>query len=190
MIKKQLRIQYKSVRNSISATDKSNSDQVIFRNFVSSPFFKDSDLYLCYVSVGSEVETVKIIDSLLANSKRVGVPYCEGKEMHFYEINSIDELVSGAYGIPTADVKKAKRISDFSNTLCIVPALSFDKKGFRLGYGGGYYDRFLSLHSVDTLGLCYECCYAESLPAEPHDIKIRCVLTENGFIYIKEDTYE
>ena len=189
-MKKQLRSHFKSVRNSVSSEDKAVFDQRIYQNFVNSPFFNDFDIYLCYVSVGSEVETVNIINSLLSKGKRVGVPYCEGKTMHFYEIKSTDELISGTYGIPSVNVETAEKIVDFSNTLCIVPALAFDKKGFRLGYGGGYYDRFLSSHTVDTLGLCYEYCLSEALPAEPFDVKIRCILTENGFINIKEDTYE
>ena len=189
-MKKQLRTHYKSVRNSIPAENKSISDRNIYNHFVNSSFFNHFDTYLCYVSVGSEVETINIIESLLSNGKRVGVPYCEGKTMHFYQIKSTDDLFCGSYGIPTANVETAEKIEDFSNTLCIVPALSFDKKGYRLGYGGGYYDRFLSSHTVSTLGLCYEYCIAESLPAESHDIKIRCVLTENGFRNIKEDTYE
>jgi 5-formyltetrahydrofolate cyclo-ligase len=188
MNKKELRIQYKSIRNSV--INKSDSDRKISEYFINSPFFHNSDIYLCYVSVGSEVDTSYIIDKLLSNGKKVAVPNCKNGIMDYYEIKSADELIEGAYGIPTADIKKSIRITSFDNALCIVPALSFDKSGFRLGYGGGYYDRFLIDKSVFTLGLCYEDCICESLPVEEHDIKINSLLTEKGFRNLKEDTYE
>ncbi len=188
MNKKDLRIQYKSIRNSV--INKSDADRKIAEYFVNSPFFHNFDIYLCYVSVGSEVDTSIIIDSLLSIGKRVAVPHCKIGIMDFYEITSKDDLVKGAYGIPTVDVNKSNKITEFGCSLCIVPALSFDKSGCRLGYGGGYYDRFLSDKSIDTLGLCYEDCISESLPAEEHDIIINSILTENGFRHLKEDTYE
>ena len=188
MNKQELRIQYKSIRNSV--INKSDFDRKISEYFINSPFFHNSDIYLCYVSVGSEVDTSYIIDKLLSNGKKVAVPNCKDGIMDFFEIKSTDELIEGAYGIPTADVNNAVRITCFDNALCIVPALSFDKSGFRLGYGGGYYDRFLFDKSIISLGLSYEDCICESLPAEEHDIKINSVLTENGFRYLKEDTYE
>ncbi len=181
MNKKDLRIQYKIIRNSI--VNKSEADHKIAEHFINSPFFHDFDIYLCYVSIGSEVDTSIIIDSFLSMGKRVAVPHCKNGVMHFYEITSAEYLVDGAYGIPTADINISKKITDFTRALCIVPALSFDKSGHRLGYGGGYYDRFLCDKTIDTLGLCYEKCISERLPAEEHDIKINSVLTENGFIF-------
>ena len=188
MNKKELRIQYKSIRHSVA--DKSLADRKIAEYFINSPFFNNFDIYLCFVSVGSEVDTSVIIDKLLSVGKKVAVPNCKDGTMDFYLINSTDDLIDGAYGIPTADIEKASKITDFSRSFCIVPALSFDKNGCRLGYGGGYYDRFLCDKSIDTLGLCFEDCISEKLPAEKHDIKINSVLTEIGFRYLKEDTYE
>lgn len=188
MNKKDLRIQYKIIRKSVA--DKSDADRRIAGYFINSPFFHNFDIYLCYVSVGSEVDTAVIIDKLLSAGKRVAVPNCQNGTMDFFEILSADELIIGAYGIPTADTAKANKITDFSRALCLVPALSFDKSGFRLGYGGGYYDRFLYAKNIKTLGLCYEDCISECLPAEEHDIKIKSVLTEKGFRFLKEDTYE
>lgn len=183
MNKTDLRKHYKSVRNNIHPEAKVELDNNIFKHFINSPFFHDSDIFLCYVSVGSEVNTKKLIDFLLNHNKTVAVPFCNGKNMDFYKIQSQNDLIEGSFGIPTADIQKAVRVADFSNALCILPALSFDKSGGRLGYGGGFYDRFLDGKTIKTLGLCYESCFTDSLPVEEHDVKTDSVLTENGFRY-------
>ena len=179
--KKSLRQHYKSVRNSISNDEKHIFDNLIFSSFTSSDYFAAFSTFLIYVSCGSEVDTRNIIDFALKNGKRVAVPYCIGTNMSFYEIKSLDDLIDGAFGIPSADASKALKIIDYSGSLCIVPALSFDDNGNRLGYGGGYYDRFLSLQYIPTLGLCYEKCIADKIPSEHFDVNIDCILTEKQF---------
>lgn len=193
MNKTELRKHYKSVRNNIPQNLKSEYDCLIFSSFVNSAFSSDYDLYLCYISVNSEVDTYNIINFLLSSGKRVAVPFCDEKTMKFYEIKSVDDFIIGAFGIPTVDCSHHTVISDFENALCIVPALSFDNEGNRLGYGGGFYDRFLSEKKIKTLGLCYEECISSKLPSEDYDMKIDFVLTEKSFKLskIKEaSTYE
>lgn len=190
MNKSELRKKYKEIRNSASQSERIESNRNISLNFLNSLFFHKFNIFLCYISIGSEVDTVDLIKVLLSNNKKVAVPYCNECRMDFYFINSLDELAVGAYGIPTVDPKTAIKVSDFSDALCIVPALSLDLNGNRLGYGGGYYDRFLAENRIDTVGLCIEKCIADELPSEEFDIKIKSILTENGFRYIKEDTYE
>lgn len=190
--KKQLREQYKLIRNSICDKAKTQADSLIFNQFINSDLLSDFDVFLCYVSVNSEADTIQIINYLLKCKKKVAVPYCCGSEMNFYEIDSIDDLIDGAYGIPTVDIGNHKKTEDFSNALCIVPALSFDLNGNRLGYGGGYYDRFLSKNNVRTLGIAYNKCLTNNLPFEEHDKTVDMILTDKGFIpIIKEaNTYE
>ncbi len=104
--------------------------------------------------------------------------------MLFYKINSVDDLETGAYGIPTVNPESSNLIIPDSKTLCVVPALAFDKNGTRLGYGGGYYDRYLKKANVTTVGLSYQKCIAEVIPAEEHDIRITKIITENGILSI------
>lgn len=179
--KKALRRHYKTVRNSIGSAEKAAMDKRIFSSFFASEYFSNFSTFLIYVSCGSEADTHRIIDFITKSGKRVAVPYCQGSSMTFYEISSFNDLTEGAFGIPTVDISKATEISDFSSSLCVVPALAFDASGNRLGYGGGYYDRFLSVNNLPTLGLCYEKCIASQIPAESFDIKIDCILTENQF---------
>lgn len=179
-MKNKLRILYKSVRNSISDHEKSNFDGRIFTQFINSALYKNSKSLLIYISVGTEADTLNIIDYALKDGKSVAVPLCIKKEMHFCRINSFDSLIEGKYGIPTVKSEKCDLINDFDGAICVVPALSFDAYGNRLGYGGGYYDRFLSGKTIPTVGLCHERCIHSALPAEEHDIKVKYILTENS----------
>ncbi len=190
--KKALRRHYKAVRGSITDSEKLFAEEKIFESFINSRYFNNFSSFLIYVSCGTEVDTRNIINYLLLNKKCVAVPYCSGSVMTFYEINSLDDLASGAFGIPTVNTENSTEIKDFSGGLCIVPALAFDRSGNRLGYGGGYYDRFLTANKIETLGLCFEKCFADELPAESFDIKIGYVLTEKTLETLNKEasTYE
>ena len=176
--KKETRDLYLKIRNTISEKEKIEFDEIIFTKFINSSFFYSFDTFLIYISVNNEVETSRIIRYLFENNKKVAVPHCIGKEMFFCYINSTDDLIEGKFGIPSVDIRNSKKVSDFNRTLCIVPGISFDNKGNRLGYGGGYYDRFLSANKLPTLGLCYERCISSNIPSNNYDVKIDSVLTE------------
>ena len=179
MNKKEIRKAFFDIRDSIARVERKEFNKDIFSNFINSTFIRKYDLFLIYVSVKSEVDTLVIIDYLLKTDKKVAVPHCDGNVMSFYIIKSINDLVDGVFGIPSVDISKSERVENFDKALCIVPGVSFDNNFNRLGYGGGYYDRFLSDNNITTLGLCYERCIADNLPAEDHDIKMDYVLTES-----------
>ena len=178
MTKKDKRNFYLKIRESISDREKSEFNKIIFTKFINSTLFNSFDIFLVYISVNDEVSTVEIIRYLLEHNKKVAVPYCSGNKMTFYFIGSLDDLIDGKFGIPSVDLSKSVKVENFCHTLCIVPGVSFDNNGNRLGYGGGYYDRFLSENKLTTLGLCYERCICENIPSESFDIKIDYVLSE------------
>lgn len=150
---------------------------------INSKFYKSADLLLTYVSVGSEADTRKLIEYSIKKGKRVAVPFCKGKEMQFYEIGGLDELIEGKFGIPTVNTGYTLPVNNFENALCIVPGLCFDLYGNRIGYGGGFYDRFLEKHKVPTAALTYERCICSKIPSDSFDVRINRIITEN---YIKE----
>lgn len=179
--KKACRGFYSCVRKSLTAAERGECDRRILSYLINSELYRSCDLLLTYVSVGTETDTRDLISSALAVGKRVAVPVCEGRKMSFFEIDSQENLKIGKFGIPTAD-KSAKPVQTYDEgALCIVPALAFDRSMNRLGMGGGYYDRFFAENSLLSIGICCERCFADRLPAEPHDMKVRYVLTENGF---------
>lgn len=178
--KSTLRKKYIALRGSLDAEYRADCDLKISLTFLSGDeYFRASELYI-YVSAKSEVDTFKIISRAFADGKKVAVPHCANGMMSFYYINSTDDLVCSQFGIPTVDVKKAIKAEPCNDTLCVVPALSFDSEGNRLGYGGGYYDRFLSVNKVKTVGLCREISISDSLPTDKYDVKIDCVITDKS----------
>ncbi len=177
IMKKNIRKLYKNIRNSLNENEKFYFDECILTGFINSELM-NYELYLIYVSFGSEINTLNLIDYLLKNQKRVAVPVCNEKNMVFYEIHSVDELKKGRFGILTVDENRTDNITDFAETVCVVPGLCFDCYGNRIGYGGGYYDRFLSENPVVSVGLCYERCKCTLIPAEEHDVCVNYVLSE------------
>lgn len=178
--KSQLRKFYKSVRKSVSLDEKHWFDNRILSFLINSQLYKNAETILIYVSFNDEVDTFNIIKCALSDGKKVAVPYCLDNEMNFLVIKSTDDLSEGKFGIPTADPNKCVTIDNFCNAICVVPALSFDMYGNRLGYGGGFYDRFLSKNNFNTVGLSYERCISTLIPSEKYDVKIKCIITENG----------
>lgn len=176
--KAELRRLYKSKRASLINRDDLSAK--IISGLTESDVYKKANMILCYVSFGDEVDTYRLITQSFDDGKIIAVPYCTGKRMEFRIINSLDNLTSGKFGIMTAD-DTCPVLEKSDDALCIVPALSIDKNFNRLGYGGGFYDRFLSANSgVISIGICYDDCVADFLPTEKTDIPLDGYITENG----------
>ncbi len=171
----------KEFRKSMNPLYKKECDEKIFRSLISSQLFKNAETILCYVSTEIEVDTRKFINYAMENGKQVAVPksYNDGI-MIFYKIKSLDTLVTSKFGIDEPLEENEIDEAEINSALCIVPALSFDKSGFRLGYGGGYYDRFLSKYSPKTIGICYSECMSDKIESHEYDVKIKNIITENN----------
>ena len=124
----------------------------------------------CYVDYEKEVGTRVIIEQAWKRGKRVAVPKVEGKEMKFFYVQSFEELKSGYKGIlePMNGV-----LADASSALVILPAVAVDQEGYRLGYGGGYFDRYLEAHpQYETVALAFEMQVVKFLPREGFDRRV------------------
>lgn len=164
----------------MTAEDKARSDIAVQKAFLESDIYIKSKTILAYVSSEIEVDTSFIISDAL-KCKTVLCPRCEkiGNEMHFYGITDIECLETGRFGIfePKAD---CERIDDFSGAVCLVPALSYDMDGFRLGFGKGFYDRFLADFIGVKVGLCYESCVCDKLIHDPYDQSVDILFTDKS----------
>ena len=179
--KHELRDKYKLLREKMTATERTRKDSAILKNLLSSAQYKGCKTLLCYVSTPREVDTHALITKALEDGKRVAVPYCiEGtRNMDFYLITGLDELVRRTFGVLEPDPSRAEKLTDFAGSICILPGLAFDYYGYRLGYGGGYYDRFLSgvYHGI-TMGVCYQGCTLPQLRHGRFDVASRMIVTE------------
>lgn len=180
--KKQMRSDKKNARGSLDPKIKNQMDKMIFDNLLSIDKFKKAEFVLVYISTQIEVDTKEIIEYCLETDKKVAVPKCiENHKMDFYLYNTETPMEVSEYGIsePIADESCLVNNFDADNTVCIVPGLSYDKSGYRLGYGGGYYDRFLSEHqNITTIGLCYSSDFMDKLITDKYDIAVDYVVTE------------
>lgn len=172
-MKNELRKKYREIRQNSDKT----ADEIIFNKVISCDEVKNAENIFCYISVNDEVSTEKIIKYLLEAGKTVSVPLCVDKgKMIAVKISSFYDLKEGMYGIP--EPKSHTEFEKQMLDLIIVPALAFDKEGYRLGYGGGYYDRFMANSKAFKLGICRSELYVEALPHAEFDIKVDKVITE------------
>ena len=187
-VKKKLRAEQKEKRLSMEPLLKSSYDKKICNKLLNLWTVRDSETILCYVSTSIEVDTLSFIKSLLSSGKKVAVPRCEGEKsnMNFYYINSLDELSAGSFGVLEPKPDEKKMVTDTVGSVCIVPAFMFDKSGYRLGYGKGYYDRYLSRYNGVAIGICYDENITDELFRGKYDRAVDFVLTERRIINKKE----
>lgn len=188
LTKAELREYYKKIRKSLTKEEMDYIEKMVFICFTQNGHSHIDGDKLIYVSGEFEIGTRKLMEFYLKDAKRglgrVLCPRCEKDSniMHFYVINSFDDLEVGSYGI-LEPKSYCERVDVFDRPVCFVPALSCDNKGYRLGFGKGFYDRFLADFKGITVGLCCERCVADGeLPHDEHDINLDYVITERGWI--------
>ncbi|HIS77531.1 MAG TPA: 5-formyltetrahydrofolate cyclo-ligase [Candidatus Merdivicinus excrementipullorum] len=180
LVKKELRDRMKELRRNLPPADKAAKDAAILNRVTALPEYQKARLLLTYVSTAIEVDTHALIARALADGKRVAVPYCiPGKtEMLFCQIGGMEDLSPGTFGVLEPNPELQPVLTDFSHSICILPGLSFDLQGYRLGYGKGYYDRFLSKYHGVNIGVCYNVCLKPLLPHGRYDKMVAILATE------------
>jgi len=147
--------------------------------------FKKAHTILFYYSKGSEVETREMMEEALREGKRVLLPKVRGREIYLGEIKDLEKDVEkGIFGLLEPKEVSFKKISPQEIDLIILPGIAFDLKGGRIGYGKGYYDRFLRkiLERISLVGLAYDFQVVKNIPSEKHDRRVSRVITETQII--------
>ena len=182
--KKNLRKYFSGIRNA----EKDNlKDIIISEKLLSLERILNAGNVLIYASFGSEINTWDMAEKLLLKKIPLSFPKCrENGVITFHTVSSLNELKDGKYGIKEPDISLPQPVIT-NKTVCIMPGLAFTEKGERLGYGGGYYDRFLADYPyVYKIAPTYEKLISDSLPSMPHDIRADCIITEERTIVINE----
>lgn len=196
--KKSLRKDLISTRDSLSESDWNKFSKIIQRNLIKSVAYKECDCLLSYSDFHGEVGTYMLIEDALLSGKRVFLPkvldsFLESK-MEFYEIYSTGELISGYKGImePTGNRERTFYYDNFADKkiLMTVPGVAFSKTGYRLGYGMGYYDNYLSdKERIVKCGICFSMQLMDELPITDNDIKMDIIVNENVSSKAIDDLY-
>jgi len=186
--KKQLRQRILQKRNTISSEMRKEKSQAITQRLLSLPQFHSAQWIMSYVTFRSEVDTIPFMEASLVWGKRIAVPVVEKatRRLLISEVLDISrELFPGAYGIMEPVENFRRIISPQLLNLIIVPGVAFDLQGNRLGYGGGYYDRFLKTLSpgVPLIAVAFDLQVVEKIPAEYYDLKVHIIVTESRLIY-------
>lgn len=179
-VKKNLRARYRQFRERMNPDHKLVLDSTIQSRLLALAEYAGADTLFTYVSKPIEVDTLALIAAALANHKAVAVPRCvpDTYDMEFYYINSTADLEKGSFGVLEPVPGRCRRVPPETAGLCIVPGLSFDAQGYRLGYGKGYYDRFLAEFKGTTVGICYAGCVQWNLPHGYYDKPVDILITE------------
>lgn len=182
--KKQLRKTLKEKRNTLDRNSCLSSDTAIFEAIRSWDIYQKAKTIFCFVGTENEINTKPILEDIFKRGKRVGVPKCTGQGMmEVYEIHSMDDLAPGKYGI-LEPVDTCEKISPKEIDLALIPCLSCSRDGRRLGYGGGYYDRYLNQVKGTLAVLCRTALMCDELPTEDHDKNMDFVICEERILNI------
>lgn len=172
--KKSLRNYALSLRKKI--INKKDLETKIINNVLNNKKVLEANNILIYVSLDMEVDTKVLINKLWKLNKNIYVPKVEGRIINFYKINSFDNLVIGPFGVLEPIINTIYK--DDNNSCCIIPGLLFDKNNNRLGYGKGYYDKFLENRNIYKIGICFSKFLVDNLITDKYDIKMDEVITE------------
>lgn len=178
--KKRLRAQIRAAERSLSPGERAQSDRLIVAHVLSLPEYQAARSLFCFVGTSREIDTTVILQDALRRGTILCVPLCTGPgKMELRRIENLGQLRPGAYGI-LEPVPNAPQLNLSQVDLSIIPCVSCDHLGHRLGQGGGYYDRFFSAGANRCALLCREILVRPSIPCEDHDVVFPMVITETG----------
>ena len=204
MNKKDIRSKVLALRDGISEEDRARYNKSIREFITGMEEYREAEAILAYVSYKSEVDTTELIQHALSDGKYVFAPKVSGNEMEFWQISSLEDLREGYKGIrePVQRVSFPNWISRHigNNVMMWMPGAAFDRERHRIGYGGGFYDRYInrllqrteqttsaerartqSRHFIlTTAALAYSCQVLERIPYEEYDVKPDILITERG----------
>ena len=190
MVKSKIQVRKEALynRSLLSDEERNEMNQMIFKNIIHCNEYKNTNIVLIYASYQNEADTFSLMKHALENEKEVYVPKvtgCDGT-MEFFRISSISELKEGYKGIPEPDNSQSIFPVDtfFDSCLMIIPGVAFDKTGNRIGYGKGFYDRYLArckvMSNMHKIAIAYDCQIYDSVPSDITDIKMERIITEKG----------
>ncbi len=191
--KSELRKEFLQKRREIPSEIKEQWDARIFENLQRFSPLRDARCIMTYVSFNKEVDTRRLIEFLLSHGKRVAIPQTDPTAHTIApgEIFNLEEdICPGPFKIPEPPVERFRLVDIREIQIHIVPGIVFDLRGHRLGYSGGFYDRFLATvpENVPTVGLAFESQIVDFLPIDPWDINVKFIVSEKRIVNCGEES--
>ncbi len=189
--KAEVRARALALRDEIPAQERMRRSEKIVENLTDHACYQEAQALLIYVSFRSEVDTVSLIERAFSDGKAVFVPRVAGRDMDFFRIKALSDLEEGYYGIlePREHITEVYDPLVGKAVMCM-PGVAFDRAHHRIGYGGGYYDRYLSGLSkrakamICTAALAYDCQILQEIPWDNHDIRPSRIFTETEILIL------
>ena len=175
MDKKELRKAIREQKRAMTEAEIVEASQRLSALFLDCEQYKAAKTIYGYLPYNQEVRTVPMLEQAILDGKRVAVPKCYGDEMKFIYMDDLSKVEKGYANIPEPIADEP--VADDPTALVLMPGLAFTTGGKRMGYGGGFYDKFLAAEpGHPTVALCYAFQMVEDLPTEEYDIPVDCVL--------------
>ena len=175
MDKKELRRSIRERKRAMTEDEIVSRSRKLGEQFLASRAYREAKTIYGYLPYNQEVRTVPMLEQALRDGKTVAVPKCYGDEMKFIVMTDLSRVEKGYAGIPEPIADEP--VANDETALVLMPGMAFDPQGHRIGYGGGFYDKFLSREpNHPTLALCYEFQMLPYLETEEHDIPVDTVL--------------
>lgn len=175
--KSDLRRSVRQHKAALTSREIQRRSQLLCRRVLDSQVYQTCRTVYGYLPFNQEVDLHPLLQQALDDGKQVALPKCIGSQMKFILLSDLSQVQPSAFGAPEPAATEPEACD--STALVIVPGLVFDRQGHRIGYGGGYYDRFLAQEPHHpTIALCYNFQLTDHLPAEPHDIPVDMVFAE------------
>lgn len=179
--KQELRRQLKVVRDAIPKEVRCEKSRQISERLVNTSWYRNTPNILAYSAIQSEVDLSVFCEKAWADGKRLYFPKVLGKEMEFYRIDSWHALCPGAFSVKEPDIEHLvlEKYEEQPDSVMLVPGVAFSKEGYRIGYGAGFYDKYLAKHpSIYTIGVCFSEQVVVEIQPEIHDYCMSELVTE------------
>ena len=191
MEKKVIREEILAKRKKLGKETRDIYSKEILEKILSSSYYKNAKTIMTFVSFSDEVNTHEFMKRAIADGKRIVVPitFPENHQLKPSQLKAFNELEPGFYNILTPKEEFIRFIDPQEIDLVITPGVAFRRDGYRVGYGGGYYDRFLSkIPNTPTIAICFDMQIVDDLPTDHYDIPVDYIYTEKNIIDTKKDS--
>ena len=188
--KAQLRKRIKAVRNALSEAERNTYSMQICDRLCEQSWYAKADTILVYSAIQSEADLNLFCKKARMDGKKLYFPKVFDENMDFFCVSDASQMKAGAFHVMEPDIE-AYALETFQSTQVripiLVPGVAFSRRGERIGYGKGYYDRYIGAHpELMAVGICFECQLSDGLPAEPQDIAMCRIVTELNEYKVRE----